>query len=116
MTDLLDFDQTAHTLVGRVPLHYNEAGEGPVLIMLHGSGPGVSGWSNFKANFPVYAQHFRTIIPDMPGFGRSPLTELDRPYPEVAGGSPAPDGRARHCIGSPAWQLDGVGGRHAARR
>jgi len=84
MTDLLDFDQTAHTLVGRVPLHYNEAGEGPVLIMLHGSGPGVSGWSNFKANFPVYAQHFRTIIPDMPGFGRSPLNELDRPYPEVA--------------------------------
>ena len=49
MTNLLDFDETAHTLVGKVPLHYNEAGEGPVLIMLHGSGPGVSGWSNFKA-------------------------------------------------------------------
>jgi len=28
-------------------LHYDEAGQGPVTIMLHGGGPGASGMSNF---------------------------------------------------------------------
>lgn len=66
-------------------LHYHEAGDGPTLVMLHGSGPGVSGWSNFKGNFPVLANEFRTIILDMPGFGRSPGRErYDRLYPLVA--------------------------------
>jgi 4,5:9,10-diseco-3-hydroxy-5,9,17-trioxoandrosta-1(10),2-diene-4-oate hydrolase len=86
MTALLDFDATSHTVAGSLPapLHYHEAGDGPALIMLHGSGPGVSGWSNFKGNLPVFARSFRTLLLDMPGFGRSPLWQLDRRYPEVA--------------------------------
>lgn len=68
----LSFDATSHFLqTDNGPLHYHEAGSGPALIMLHGSGPGVSGWSNFGANLPVFAQHFRTIIIDLPGYGRS---------------------------------------------
>jgi len=84
MSTLLDYEETTRTLSGSAALHYNEAGTGPVFIMLHGSGPGVSGWSNFKGNLPVFARSFRTIVPDMPGFGRSPLSELNRRYPEVA--------------------------------
>lgn len=56
-------------------LHYHEAGDGPPLILLHGSGPGVSGWANFKGNLGVFAQHFRTLILDLPGFGGSPDVE-----------------------------------------
>ncbi len=52
-------------------LHYHEAGDGPPLIMLHGSGPGVTGWGNFEGNLPAFAQHFRVLILDMPGFGES---------------------------------------------
>jgi pimeloyl-ACP methyl ester carboxylesterase len=52
-------------------LHYHEAGEGPPLLLLHGSGPGVSGWANFAGNLPLFAQHFRTLVLDLPGFGRS---------------------------------------------
>jgi 2-hydroxy-6-oxonona-2,4-dienedioate hydrolase len=52
-------------------LHYNEAGEGPVLILLHGSGPGASGWSNFHQNMPELAKHFRVIALDMIGWGKS---------------------------------------------
>jgi 4,5:9,10-diseco-3-hydroxy-5,9,17-trioxoandrosta-1(10),2-diene-4-oate hydrolase len=81
----LDFDSTSKWLEGPPGrLHYNEAGEGQPLLLLHGSGPGVSGWSNFSGNFPVFARSFRTIVMDMPGFGRSDLVQLDRPYPRVA--------------------------------
>lgn len=52
-------------------LHYHEAGDGPPLLLLHGSGPGVSGWANFSGNLPLFAQHFRTLVLDLPGFGKS---------------------------------------------
>ncbi len=52
-------------------LHYHEAGEGPPLLLLHGSGPGVSGWANFKENLAVFARDFRTLILDLPGYGGS---------------------------------------------
>jgi pimeloyl-ACP methyl ester carboxylesterase len=52
-------------------LHYHEAGDGPPLLLVHGSGPGVSGWANFSGNLPLFAQHFRTLVLDLPGFGKS---------------------------------------------
>jgi 4,5:9,10-diseco-3-hydroxy-5,9,17-trioxoandrosta-1(10),2-diene-4-oate hydrolase len=80
----LDFESTSRYLEGDCRLHYHEAGAGPALVLLHGSGPGVSGWSNFRGNFPVFAKQFRTVIPDMPGFGQSGRPDLDRAYPRVA--------------------------------
>jgi 4,5:9,10-diseco-3-hydroxy-5,9,17-trioxoandrosta-1(10),2-diene-4-oate hydrolase len=63
---------------------YHEAGEGEPLFLLHGSGPGVSAWSNFRGNLPVFAERFRTIAPDLPGFGGTDLPTLDGVYPAVA--------------------------------
>src|SRR5690348_13562918 len=80
----LEFESTSRFLEGEHRLHYHEAGDGPPLVLLHGSGPGVSGWSNFRGNFPVFARQFRTVIPDMPGFGLSDRPPLDRAYPRVA--------------------------------
>jgi 4,5:9,10-diseco-3-hydroxy-5,9,17-trioxoandrosta-1(10),2-diene-4-oate hydrolase len=81
---LLDFEGTSRYLEGEYRLHYHEAGFGPPLVLLHGSGPGASGWSNFAGNFPVFAQRFRTVVFDLPGFGRSGRPALDRAYPRVA--------------------------------
>src|SRR6201996_8136978 len=39
--------------------------------MLHGSGPGVSGWANFGANLPAFAGDFTVYLLDLPGFGKS---------------------------------------------
>ena len=51
-------------------LHYHDAGSGEPVIFLHGSGPGASGYSNFKGNYPVFARNgYRAIVPDLPGFG-----------------------------------------------
>jgi 4,5:9,10-diseco-3-hydroxy-5,9,17-trioxoandrosta-1(10),2-diene-4-oate hydrolase len=52
-------------------LHYDEAGQGPVTVLLHGGGPGASGMSNFKHNLPAFAEHFRTLVVDQPGYGKS---------------------------------------------
>lgn len=56
-------------------MHFHEAGDGPPLLCLHGSGPGVNGWSNFGGNLQSLAQRFRTLILDLPGFGESPATD-----------------------------------------
>jgi 2-hydroxy-6-oxonona-2,4-dienedioate hydrolase len=48
-----------------------------VLLLLHGSGPGVTGWANFSGNLPVFAAHFRTVILDLPGYGGSDPAEGD---------------------------------------
>lgn len=69
---MLSYETTRRTLQTETgTLSYHEAGTGAPLILLHGSGPGVFGWANFSRNLPLFAQHFRTIILDMPGYGGS---------------------------------------------
>jgi 2-hydroxymuconate-semialdehyde hydrolase/2-hydroxy-6-oxo-octa-2,4-dienoate hydrolase len=48
---------------------YLEAGSGEPVVMLHGSGPGVSGLANWQHNIPTLAQRFRVLAPDIVGFG-----------------------------------------------
>lgn len=52
-------------------LHYNEAGEGHPVIMLHGMGPGATAWSNFHQNFQELSKRYRVILLDFPGWGKS---------------------------------------------
>lgn len=52
-------------------LRYHEAGEGPTLLLLHGSGPGVTGWRNYRGVLPAFAEHFRCLVLEFPGFGVS---------------------------------------------
>ena len=53
-------------------IHYQEVGDGFPIVFLHGSGPGASGYSNFKHNYDVFAAAgFRAVVIDLPGFGLS---------------------------------------------
>lgn len=68
------------TLPNGVKLHYHELGEQsrPAVIFLQGSGPGASGWLNFRYNAQYFAVHdFRVLIPDLPGFGDSDKPDCD---------------------------------------
>jgi 4,5:9,10-diseco-3-hydroxy-5,9,17-trioxoandrosta-1(10),2-diene-4-oate hydrolase len=67
---------------GDITLNYYEAGPistgsttavggGLPLVLLHGGGPGASAWSNFGSALPLFAQSFRTLLVDQPGFGGS---------------------------------------------
>jgi 4,5:9,10-diseco-3-hydroxy-5,9,17-trioxoandrosta-1(10),2-diene-4-oate hydrolase len=63
--------QTRTVAVGQRLIHLHEFGAGPALLMLHGGGPGASGLSNYVRNVDALARHFRVLVPDLPGYGKS---------------------------------------------
>jgi pimeloyl-ACP methyl ester carboxylesterase len=54
---------------GGIVTHYHDVGSGEPVLLLHGSGPGVSAWANWQHNIPVLAERYRIIAPDIVGFG-----------------------------------------------
>ncbi|MFT4042403.1 MAG: alpha/beta fold hydrolase [Gordonia sp. (in: high G+C Gram-positive bacteria)] len=81
MTNSLTYESTSTTAtIDGLEIHYHTAGSGTALIMLHGSGPGVSAWSNFRHNLPAFADTFRVVMPDLPGFGKTGLPEMKEIY------------------------------------
>lgn len=54
-------------------IHYNDCGQGAeTVVMLHGSGPGASGWANFNRNIePLVEAGYRVILMDCPGWSKS---------------------------------------------
>jgi pimeloyl-ACP methyl ester carboxylesterase len=54
---------------GGILTHYHDVGSGEPVLLLHGSGPGVSAWANWQHNIPVLAERHRVIAPDLVGFG-----------------------------------------------
>jgi len=53
----------------RTNLH--DQGEGFPVLLIHGSGPGVTAWANWRLVMPELAKSRRVIAPDMLGFGYS---------------------------------------------
>lgn len=54
---------------GRFHTNLHDVGAGSPVVLVHGSGPGVSAWANWRLAIPVLARRFRVIAPDMVGFG-----------------------------------------------
>jgi pimeloyl-ACP methyl ester carboxylesterase len=54
---------------GGIQTGYLEAGAGDPVVMLHGSGPGVSAMANWQHNIGALSQRFRVLAPDIVGFG-----------------------------------------------
>lgn len=59
---------------GTFETNVHDRGSGAPVLLIHGSGPGVSAWANWRGTIPALAARFRVIAPDMVGFGFS-----DRP-------------------------------------
>jgi 4,5:9,10-diseco-3-hydroxy-5,9,17-trioxoandrosta-1(10),2-diene-4-oate hydrolase len=75
-----DMTRGQHVQVAGRQIWVAQLGEGPALLLLHGGGPGATGASNFIRNIPALARHFRLIVPDLPGYGRS-TKGIDRADP-----------------------------------
>jgi 2-hydroxymuconate-semialdehyde hydrolase len=56
-------------LANGIRTNYQDVGEGPPVLLIHGSGPGVTGWANWRLTIPALATRFRVLAPDMVGFG-----------------------------------------------
>jgi pimeloyl-ACP methyl ester carboxylesterase len=52
-----------------IETNYLREGEGPPVLLLHGSGPGVTAYANWRLVIPKLAQRFTAIAPDVVGFG-----------------------------------------------
>ena len=91
------FEATSKTFTAEHgSIHYHEAGSGPDLLLIHGSGPGVTGWANFEGNLPIFAENevylpvynspFRNISRScVKGFFQSPLGRVDLEHVDVSG-------------------------------
>jgi 2-hydroxymuconate-semialdehyde hydrolase len=58
-------------LAAGLETNYHDVGAGFPVLMIHGSGPGVSAWANWRLVMPSLAKQARVIAPDMAGFGFS---------------------------------------------
>lgn len=58
---------------------YLDGGQGPTVVLLHGFGASKDAWSGVAADLTPM---FRVIVPDLPGFGESPVREGARYDPK----------------------------------
>lgn len=65
--------------VGGIHTNYHESGDGDPVILLHGSGPGVTAWQNWHKILPRLGKTHRVLALDVVGFGFSPLPEGEKP-------------------------------------
>ena len=63
------------TTVNGVETHYHHEGQGEPILFIHGSGPGVSAWANWRLVFPILSPKFELFAPDLVGFGSTKAPE-----------------------------------------
>ena len=56
-------------LANGIQTNYHEYGQGEPVLLIHGSGPGVTSWANWRLTIPALAENFHVIAPDIVGFG-----------------------------------------------
>jgi 2-hydroxymuconate-semialdehyde hydrolase len=54
---------------GSYNTNYHDVGEGETVMFIHGSGPGVTAFANWRLAMPEISKNYRVIAPDMVGFG-----------------------------------------------
>jgi len=54
---------------GGIMTNYHDVGEGDPIVLIHGSGPGVTAWANWRFTLPELSRSFRVLAPDIYGFG-----------------------------------------------
>jgi magnesium chelatase accessory protein len=67
-------DSSRFVKAGGLRWHVQVAGQGPVMLLLHGTGASTHSW---RGVLPLLAEHFTVVAPDLPGHGftSSPATD-----------------------------------------
>lgn len=78
MTTATDLRTGTFVTAGGISTHYHDAGDGDPVVLLHGSGPGVSAWANWQHTIPALAQNARVLALDIVGYGATQRPETMR--------------------------------------
>jgi len=72
--------EIAHSVVAAgIRTNCHDVGSGHPVLLIHGSGAGVSAWANWRLVMPELARQARVIAPDMVGFGFTDRLDLTQP-------------------------------------
>ncbi|GAB2733527.1 alpha/beta hydrolase [Melaminivora jejuensis] len=72
MSPVSDNPEVARSITAAgIRTNYHDLGSGAPVLLIHGSGPGVSAWANWRLLMAPLAERARVIAPDMAGFGYS---------------------------------------------
>ena len=69
--------------IGDCTINYHDQGKGEPILLIHGSGPGVTAWANWRGVIPELSARARVIAPDMIGFGYTQCPAGRRLDPEA---------------------------------
>ncbi len=70
VVDIKTLEAGEYEIIGGIKTHFHRAGSGKPLVFIHGSGPGVSAWANWRLTLPFFAENgFEVFAPDVVGFG-----------------------------------------------
>ncbi len=69
MTDTASPEIARSLILGDCAVNVHDVGQGEPILLIHGSGPGVTAWANWRGVIPVLGQRARVVAPDMLGFG-----------------------------------------------
>ena len=59
-----------YEVIGGIRTHFHRDGKGKPVLFIHGSGPGVSAWANWRLTLPYFIENgFEVFAPDVIGFG-----------------------------------------------
>lgn len=81
--------------------------QAPVLVLLHGGGPGVDALGNWATVRPALSASFRCLAPDLLGFGTQVTTGEADGAPRSARGPGRGPGHGRSCRCSTARACGG---------
>lgn len=63
--------ETLSVQTGRFETHFSRVGAGAAVLLIHGSGPGATGLSNWSLALPAFGQRHLVLAPDLLGYGGS---------------------------------------------
>ena len=66
-----ELEAGAYVNVKGVNTFSHHAGSGKPVVLIHGSGPGVSAWANWRLVLPELSRHCAAYAPDIIGFGKT---------------------------------------------
>jgi 2-hydroxymuconate-semialdehyde hydrolase len=70
LSEIKELEVGEYEIIGGLRTHFHRGGKGKPVLFIHGSGPGVSAWANWRLTLPYFIENgFEVFAPDVVGFG-----------------------------------------------